>query len=127
MEAAAYELNHHKSEWCVLQILDAIQSFHNKKGRKPVVALLGLALHPRDCEDSPASQIVLNVFRESHKACVLIADPLLIEHSFFQLTDFCRAYDLADIAVFFVRHPVLKLLSSDMSKVVLDFCGVRCS
>ena len=97
-----------------------------KNGRKPRVALMGLAFKPNidDLRESPAKYIASRIVSES-RADVLIVEPNIAAHSSFHLTHYEEAYRRADIVVWLVRHTPFLSIPKDSSKIELDFCGVR--
>ena len=101
--------------------------FELNNGRKPVVAMMGLAFKPDidDLRESPAKQIVAKVMQSCNNANILIVEPNVEEHNVYKLTPYQEAFDKADIVVYLVGHTPFKALSKDTDKVILDFCGVN--
>jgi len=99
--------------------------FELKHGRKPLVALMGLAFKPNidDLRESPAKYIAQKVM-QSEQNNFLVVEPNIDFHSVFKLTDYQEAYDRADIVAFLVTHDEFKLLGYRDDAVVLDFAGV---
>lgn len=122
----AREINNYKSFWCAEKICEAIIDFKESKGRKPIVALMGLAFKPNidDLRESPAINITQKVVQQSLDAEYLIVEPNINEHSLYKLVDTKTAFEKSDIVVFLVAHDAFKELHLDSSKIVLDFCGV---
>ncbi len=121
----AREINNYKSFWCAEKIQTAKLEFEIKHGRKPSVALMGLAFKPDidDLRESPAKYIATRVMQNSNNEEHYIVEPNVEEHHVFKLTDYKTAVEKADILAFLVAHKQFKGL--DLSgKVVLDFCGV---
>jgi UDP-N-acetyl-D-mannosaminuronic acid dehydrogenase len=120
------ETNDYKSDWCANKVLEACQDFENKHDREPVVACMGLAFKPDidDLRESPAKYIASRVISES-RADILIVEPNVTEHKSFNLVDYRRAYDEADIVVWLVRHKEFLTIAQDSQKLELDFCGIR--
>lgn len=120
------ETNDYKSDWCANKVLEACQDFENKHDREPVVACMGLAFKPDidDLRESPAKYIASRVISES-RADILIVEPNVKEHKSFNLVDYSRAYDEADIVVWLVRHKEFLTIAQDSQKLELDFCGIR--
>lgn len=121
----AREINNYKSFWCAEKIQNAKLEFELKNGRKPSVALMGLAFKPDidDLRESPAKYIAQRVLQNSNNEDHFIVEPNVEEHKVFKLTDYKEAVLKADIIAFLVAHKQFKKL--DLSgKVVLDFCGV---
>ncbi|MCB0462025.1 MAG: UDP-N-acetyl-D-mannosamine dehydrogenase [Flavobacteriaceae bacterium] len=122
----AREINNYKSFWCAEKIQTAKLEFELKNGRKPSVALMGLAFKPDidDLRESPAKYIVQKVLQNSNNETHYIVEPNISEHNVFKITDYKKAAEKADIIAFLVAHKEFKALKPSTSKVVLDFCGV---
>jgi UDP-N-acetyl-D-mannosaminuronic acid dehydrogenase len=124
--AQARETNNKKAEWCAGQILAQILRYEKINGRKPVVALMGLAFKPNidDLRESPAMNIVKKVAEVFDDDRLLVVEPNIRISSDFHLTDYREAYDKADIICFLVNHKEFHSLDWRTDNVVLDFCGV---
>lgn len=124
--AQARETNNFKAEWCAGQVLSDIMKFEKENGRKPVVALMGLAFKPNidDLRESPAMEIASNVSDAVAEDNILIVEPNIQSHPRFKLTNYKEAYDKADIVVFLVNHKEFSGLNYRNDVQVLDFCGV---
>ena len=122
----ARETNDYKSDWCATKILDACAEFEKYHQREPVVACMGLAFKPDidDLRESPAKYIVGRVVSEA-RAKVLVVEPNIDEHVSFNLTAMDEAYKRADIVVWLVKHTAFKEVNEDVTKLELDFCGIR--
>ncbi|WP_034042357.1 UDP-N-acetyl-D-mannosamine dehydrogenase [Wocania ichthyoenteri] len=122
----AREINNYKSFWCAEKVQTAKLEFELRHGRKPSIALMGLAFKPNidDLRESPAKYIAQKVLQNANNEAHYIVEPNISEHKIFKLTDFKKAVDLADIIVFLVAHDEFKDLKLSNDKTVLDFCGV---
>ena len=122
----ARQINNYKSFWCAEKVENAMLKFELQHGRKPVVAMMGLAFKPDidDLRESPSKHIVTKVMQSSSDADILIVEPNVSEHKVFKLTDYQEAYDKADIVVFLTAHTPFKALPKSEDKVILDFCGI---
>jgi UDP-N-acetyl-D-mannosaminuronic acid dehydrogenase len=100
--------------------------FELKNGRKPVVAMMGLAFKPNidDLRESPAKHIVAKVMESCNNADILVVEPNVKEHKVFKLTPYQEAFDKADVVVYLVAHDPFKTLPRNTNKVLLDFCGI---
>ena len=126
MIALVRERNNYKPVWCAERIHSAALEFELKHGRKPVIALMGLAFKPDidDLRESPAIHIMEQVQREHPEHQLLIVEPNVSSYKDYTLTDYREAYQRADIVAFLTAHAPFKALPRDTTKVVLDFCGV---
>lgn len=124
--AQARETNNFKAEWCAGQVLARMMKYEKENGRKPVVALMGLAFKPNidDLRESPAMEIAGMVADSVSDNSLLIVEPNISEHGRFKLTDYKTAYENADIVAFLVNHREFATLDYRQNVVVMDFCGV---
>ena len=115
--AAAREINNYKSLWCAEKVQNAMLEFELKNGRKPVVAMMGLAFKPNidDLRESPAKHIVARVMESCNNADILVVEPNVPEHKVFKLTNYQDAFDRADIVVYLVAHNEFKTLPASTS------------
>lgn len=121
----AREINNYKSFWCAEKIRSSMLEFELKHGRKPKVAIMGLAFKPNidDLRESPAKYIAQKVM-QSEQNGFMIVEPNIKEHSIFRLTNYSEAYKKADIIAFLVAHNEFKTLEYINDKIILDFAGV---
>jgi UDP-N-acetyl-D-mannosaminuronic acid dehydrogenase len=121
----AREVNNYKSFWCAEKVQTEKLKFELKHGRKPSIALMGLAFKPNidDLRESPAKYIAQKVLQNDNNGKYFIVEPNITEHNVFKLTDYKEAADKADIIVFLVAHDEFKELQLNDEQVVLDFCG----
>lgn len=124
--AQARETNNGKAEWCTGQILAQILKFEKENGRKPQVALMGLAFKPNidDLRESPAMEIAQGVTDAVQSRYLMVVEPNIKQHPRFTITDYKEAYQKADIVVFLVNHREFAALNYRTDVKVLDFCGV---
>lgn len=124
--ASARQINNYKSFWCAEKVKSTMLEFELKNGRKPVVAMMGLAFKPNidDLRESPSKTIVGKVMQMCNNADILIVEPNVEEHKTFKLTPYQEAFNKADIVVMLTAHDQFKTLPYDESKVILDFCGI---
>jgi UDP-N-acetyl-D-mannosaminuronic acid dehydrogenase len=122
----AREINNYKSFWCAEKTQNAKLEFQIKHGRKPSIALMGLAFKPNidDLRESPAKYIVQKVLQNANNETHYIVEPNINTHNVFKLTNYQEAADKADIIAFLVAHDEFKTLQIPKEKQVLDFCGV---
>ena len=122
----AREVNNYKSFWCAEKIQTEKLKFELAHGRKPKVALMGLAFKPNidDLRESPAKYIAQKVLQNDSNGEYFIVEPNIKAHNVFKLTDYKKAISEADVFAFLVAHDEFKNFDIDTSKVVLDFCGI---
>ena len=122
----AREVNNYKSFWCAEKVQNTKLQFELQHGRKPKIALMGLAFKPDidDLRESPAKYIVQRVLQNANNEEYYIVEPNISEHNVFKLTDYKTAFEKADIVVFLVAHKEFKMSPKSNDKVVLDFCGI---
>ncbi|WP_036380939.1 UDP-N-acetyl-D-mannosamine dehydrogenase [Muricauda sp. MAR_2010_75] len=122
----AREINNYKSFWCAEKIKNVKLEFQLKHGRKPKIALMGLAFKPNidDLRESPAKYIAQKVLQDANDEEYFIVEPNIEEHKVFKLTDYREAAKKADIIAFLVAHDEFKALNINEDKLVLDFCGI---
>lgn len=122
----AREVNNYKSFWCAEKIQNEKLKFQLAHGRKPKVALMGLAFKPNidDLRESPAKYIAQKVLQNDSNGEYFIVEPNIEQHNVFKLTDYKEATKKADIIALLVAHDEFKTLNFDANKLVLDFCGV---
>lgn len=104
--ADARNINNYKAEWCAEKVVNAMLRFELENGRKPVVAMMGVAFKPDidDLRESPAKAIISKVMQSCNNADILVVEPNVKEHNVFKLTPYLDAYEKADIAVFLTAH-----------------------
>ncbi len=125
--AQARSINNYKSEWCVEKAKNAILSFELKNGKKPQVALMGLAFKPNidDLRESPAMKIAKHLVAEMPDVKFNIVEPNISSHPDFDIVDFQTAFEQSDIVVYLTAHKqFFKLPQEANDKLILDFCGV---
>ncbi len=124
--ANARRINNYKADWCAEKIINAMLRFEIDNGRKPIVALMGIAFKPDidDLRESPAKTIISKVMLSAGNNHILVVEPNVAEHHVFKLTPYEQAYQEADIVAFLTAHTPFKSLEWNDSKVILDFCGI---
>jgi UDP-N-acetyl-D-mannosaminuronic acid dehydrogenase len=123
----AREINNYKSFWCAEKVQTAKLEFQLEHGRKPKIAIMGLAFKPNidDLRESPAKYIAQKVLQNANNEEYYIVEPNISSHHIFKLTDYKDAVVKADIIVLLVAHDEFKTLVISSDKVVLDFCGIN--
>ena len=122
----AREINNYKSFWCAEKVKNAKLEFELKHGRKPSIALMGLAFKPNidDLRESPAKYIAQKVLQNANDEEYYIVESNIETHKVFKLTNYVEAAQKADIIVFLVAHNEFKKLRISKEKEILDFCGI---
>lgn len=125
----AREINNYKSFWCAEKVQNAKLEFELRLGRKPSIALMGLAFKPDidDLRESPAKYIAQKVLQNANNEEYFVVEPNITEHKVFKLTNYKEAFEKADIVVFLVAHKEFKSLKPSKGKLVLDFCNAMCN
>lgn len=120
------ETNDYKSDWCANKVIESCNQFEKFHQREPVVACMGLAFKPNidDLRESPAKYITSRVISEA-RAEILVVEPNISAHVSFNLAKMEEAYKRADIIVWLVKHDAFLDIQADVSKIELDFCGIR--
>jgi UDP-N-acetyl-D-mannosaminuronic acid dehydrogenase len=124
----AREINNYKSFWCAEKVQTAKLEFELKHGRKPSIALMGLAFKPNidDLRESPAKYIAQKVLQNANNEEYYIVEPNIENHTVFKLTNYSDAFKKADIVAFLVAHDEFKdLVATNKDQVLLDFCGIK--
>lgn len=126
MIGTARQVNNYKAFWCAEKVQNEILRFELNNGRKPSVAMMGLAFKPDidDLRESPAKHIVAKVMQSCNNADIMVVEPNVESHNVYKLTDYKEAFEKADIVVYLVSHTPFKSLPKDSNKIILDFCGV---
>ena len=125
--AQARNINNYKSEWCVEKAKNAILSFELENGKKPQVALMGLAFKPNidDLRESPAMKIAKHLVAKMPDVKFNIVEPNISSHPDFDIVDFQTAFEQSDIVVYLTAHKQFFMLPQEANdKLILDFCGV---
>ena len=118
----AREVNNHKTQWAIEKIKNVALKFELKDGKKPKIACMGLAFKPDidDLRESPAVFITRELKNQGFE--ILAVEPNIKSHKDFEIINYEKAVDIADIVVFLVTHKEFKELK--IEKEVLDFCGI---
>lgn len=126
MIGTARQVNNYKAFWCAEKVQNEMLRFELNNGRKPSVAMMGLAFKPDidDLRESPAKHIVAKVMQSCNNADIMVVEPNVESHNVYKLTDYKEAFEKADIVVYLVAHTPFKSLPKDSNKIILDFCGV---
>lgn len=122
----AREINDYKTKWCIDQVLIQTALFEKHHGRKPALAIMGLAFKPNidDLRESPALKIAESLYNHSSCSKTFVVEPNINFTSLFELTSYQDAIKFADIVVFSVAHRDFHDLKISPEKIVLDYCGV---
>jgi UDP-N-acetyl-D-mannosaminuronic acid dehydrogenase len=117
----AREVNTYKTQWVIEKIKNAVLKFEKENGRKAKVACMGLAFKPDidDLRESPAVYITKSLIAEGLD--VLAVEPNISYHKEFEIVDYRKALEKADIVTFLVGHKEFKGIDINTD---LDFCGV---
>lgn len=118
----AREINNYKMQWVVEKIKNAALKFELESGKKPKIACMGLAFKPDidDLRESPAVLVARDLIQARFD--ILAVEPNIKSHKDFEIINYKKAIDIADIVVFLVAHKEFKALK--IQKQFLDFCGI---
>jgi UDP-N-acetyl-D-mannosaminuronic acid dehydrogenase len=122
----AREINNYKSFWCAEKIQSARLQFELDHGRKPRIAIMGLAFKPDidDLRESPAKYIAQKVLQNANNEEYFFVEPNIGSHNIFKLTPYKEAIEKADLIVYLVGHREFRENTPKQGKVILDFCGI---
>lgn len=122
---SAREINNYKTLWVIEKIKNSILEFEKNNNKKPTIAIMGLAFKPDidDLRESPAIHVA-EALENNKTYNLLISEPNIQTHKKFEISNYFDAINNSDIVVFLVAHKEFKNLEIDLSKTVLDFCGV---
>jgi UDP-N-acetyl-D-mannosaminuronic acid dehydrogenase len=122
----AREINNYKSFWCAEKIQSARLQFELDHGRKPRIAIMGLAFKPDidDLRESPAKYIAQKVLQNANNEEYFFVEPNISSHNIFKLTPYKEAIEKADLIVYLVGHREFRENTPKQGKVILDFCGI---
>ena len=117
----AREVNSYKTEWVIEKIKNEALKFEQEHGRKAKVACMGLAFKPDidDLRESPSLYITRQLIASNLE--VLAVEPNIESFSEFDIVDYKKAIEEADVVTFLVGHKEFKRLDISSN---LDFCGV---
>ena len=118
----AREINNYKMQWVVEKIKNAALKFELESDKKPKIACMCLAFKPDidDLRESPAVLVARDLIQAGFD--ILAVEPNIKSHKDFEIINYKKAIDIADIVVFLVAHKEFKALK--IQKQFLDFCGI---
>jgi UDP-N-acetyl-D-mannosaminuronic acid dehydrogenase len=122
----AREVNTYKSEWVVEKIKNKALMFELQVGRKPKIAMLGLAFKPNidDLRESPALSIA-RIIDAQFPHQVLFVEPNIKTHPDFFISPLEKTLEIADFFVILVAHTEFRgMFDITENEDVLDFCGI---
>jgi len=85
---------------------------------------MGIAFKPDidDMRESPSLEIAKNLQKLYEN--ILVVEPNIEKSSDFELINYKKAIEKADIIVFLVQHKEFKNLYISKEKVIIDICGI---
>lgn len=121
MIRTAREVNTYKTEWVIEKVKNVALLFEKKYRRKAKVACMGLSFKPNidDLRESPALYITKRLITDGLD--ILAVEPNIESYKEFEIVNYKKALEEADIVTFLVAHNEFKNLDV---KTNLDFCGV---
>ena len=122
----ARKVNLGKTSWVISQITQSAEMLASQLGRKPIVALFGLAYKPNvaDLRESPAIEIANALHHSTHSVmCVEPHAESLDELTLLSVEEACQT---ADLCVMLVKHHQFIALEEKLQpyQIKLDFCGL---
>jgi len=120
----AREINNYKPLWCVEKIQKEILSFEIEKGKKPIIAICGLAFKPNidDLRESPALQIAQIISSLYPKDLIKYVEPNIEYHSNFEISKIERIKNQIDLYFVLVAHNQF-INFNFPKKALIDFTG----
>ena len=111
---SAREINNYKTFWCVEKIKHTVTAYENTFGRKPVIAILGLAFKPNidDLRESPALHIAEKMFATYPKEKVVFVEPNVATHKNLPISSKEDAIQKADLFFILVAHKEFEGMSA---------------
>lgn len=106
----AREVNNYKPLWCIEKIKNEILTFENEKGKKPKVAICGLAFKPDidDLRESPALFIAETIKQIYPLELVFFIEPNIESHPNFVISKLENLIEEIDLAFILVQHKEFK-------------------
>ena len=119
----AREINNYKTNWVIEKIKSTALQFELNTGKKPVVALMGMAFKANidDLRESPALQVAETLLSKDFCDLVFV-EPNILKHDEYILTKLSEL-DKVDIVAYLVAHK--EFIDFKTSALELDFCGVK--
>ena len=122
----ARKVNLEKTRWVISQITQSAEMLASQLGRKPIVALFGLAYKPNvaDFRESPAVEIANALHHSTHS--VMCVEPHAESLDELTLSSVEEACQTADLCVMLVKHHQFIALEEKLQpyQIKLDFCGL---
>jgi len=103
---SAREINNYKTFWCVEKINQTVANYEDAFGRKPTIAILGLAFKPNidDLRESPALHIAEKMYATYPKEKVVFVEPNVESHKTLPISSKEDAIQQADLFFILVAH-----------------------
>ena len=111
---SAREINNYKTFWCVEKINQTVANYEDTFGRKPTIAILGLAFKPNidDLRESPALHIAEKMYATYPKEKVVFVEPNVESHKNLPISSKEVAIDKADVFFILVAHKEFEGMSA---------------
>lgn len=111
---SAREINNYKTFWCVEKINQTVANYEDAFGRKPTIAILGLAFKPNidDLRESPALHIAEKMYATYPKEKVVFVEPNVESHKNLPISSKEDAIQQADLFFILVAHKEFEGMSA---------------
>lgn len=123
---AAREINNYKTFWCVEKIDRTVADYESTFGRKPTIAILGLAFKPNidDLRESPALHIAEKVLASHPIDKLVFVEPNIVRYKNLPIYLLDEAIVKADIFFVLVAHREFEQITRNDGLRIHDFCGI---
>lgn len=103
---SAREINNYKTFWCVEKINQTVANYEDTFGKKPAIAILGLAFKPNidDLRESPALHIAEKMYATYPKEKIFFVEPNILKHKHLPISIMNEVTENVDLYFILVAH-----------------------